>query len=169
MKKIILYSIGTILVVIQFFHPTKNVSDDRKHDISIKYILPSDVSGLLKKACYNCHSNKTSYPWYFNVQPAAWWMANHINEAKQGLNFSDFTSRKIAIQNKKFEEIIEMVEEKKMPLPSYTWFGFHPEARLTDPQRQLIINWATAQMDTLKTHFPADSLKLPRRQGPPPK
>ena len=169
MLKKILIGIVAIFVIIQFFRPAKNLSDDRTHDISTKYIVPMEVSGLLEKACYNCHSNKTEYPWYYNIQPVAWWMANHINEAKRGLNFSTFTSRRIAFQNHKFEDIIENVKEKEMPLPSYNWFGLHPEAKITDEDRQLIIDWATAQMDTLKSSYPADSLKMPKRQGPPPK
>jgi hypothetical protein len=60
------------------------------------------------------------------------------------------------------------VKEKEMPLPSYTWLGLHPEARLTDDQRNLIIDWTQAQMDTLKNQYPADSLKMPKRQAPPP-
>ncbi len=89
-------------------------------------------------------------------------MAGHVKEAKEHLNFSEFTSRKIAVQNHKFEEIIELVEEKKMPLPSYTWLGLHPEAKLSDSQRQTIINWASAQMDTLKIQYPPDSLVMKR-------
>ena len=167
MIKKILIAILVILVAIQFFHPAKNLSDDRTNDITTKYHVPDNVSALLKPACYNCHSNKTEYPWYSRIQPIDWWLSGHVREGKQRLNFSDFTSRRIAVQNHKFEEIAELVEEKEMPLPSYTWLGFHPEAKLTDAQRQIIIDWALAQMDTLKAHYPADSLVMPRRQAPP--
>jgi len=167
MIKKILIGLLVILVAIQFFHPEKNLSDDRTNDISNKYQIPDNVSALLKPACYNCHSNKTEYPWYSRIQPVDWWLSDHVKKGKRSLNFSNFTSRRIAVQNHKFEEIAELVEEKKMPLPSYTWLGLHPEAKLTDDQRQLIIDWATAQMDTLKAHYPADSLVMPRRQAPP--
>ena len=166
MIKKILIGLGAILLIIQFLHPPRNLSNDRTYDISLKYSIPPDVSQLLVDACYNCHSNKTEYPWYSKIQPVDWWLSGHVKEGKKNLNFSNFTSRRIAIQNKKFEEIIELVKEKEMPLPSYTWFGLHPEARLTDSDRQLIINWAGAQMDTLKAYYPADSLKMPKRQGP---
>ena len=169
MIKKILLALLVIFLLIQFFRPEKNLSDDRTNDISRKYTIPPDVSDLLENACYNCHSNKTDYPWYSNVQPVAWWLGNHVKEGKQHLNFSNFTTRRIAIQNKKFEEIAELVKEKEMPLPSYTWMGLHPEAKLTEADRQKIIVWAEAQMDTLAAHFPADSLKLPRRQQQPPK
>jgi len=166
MIRLILIGLVIIFIAIQFFRPPKNLSNDRTNDISLKYTIPHDVDSILVRACNNCHTNKTDYPWYANVQPVAWWLAHHVDEGKQHLNFSTFTTRRIAIQNHKFEEIIEMVKDKKMPLPSYTYMGLHPEARLTDADRKLIIDWATAQMDTLKAHYPADSLKMPKRPGP---
>ncbi|HJW29190.1 MAG TPA: heme-binding domain-containing protein [Saprospiraceae bacterium] len=152
-----------ILVIIQFFRPKRNDSGIHDHAITDKYPMPAEVSTLFKNACYNCHSNTTAYPWYANVQPVAWWLADHIREAKQHLNFDDFTGRRIAFQNHKLEEIAENIEEKEMPLPSYTWLGLHPEAHLTQDQRQLMIDWAKAMMDTLKNQYPVDSLKMPKR------
>ena len=73
----------------------------------------------------------------------------------------------MAIQNHKFEEIAETVKEGEMPLPSYTWLGLHSNANLTDAQRKTLVAWAQAQMDTLKAHYPPDSLILKRRQPPP--
>ncbi len=166
-NKILLALLG-ILVVIQFFRPAKNISNDQRYDISTKYTVPEEVAGILKGACNDCHSNLTTYPWYANIQPVAWWLADHVEEGKQHLNFSTFTSRKVAIQNHKLEEIAEMVESQEMPLPSYTTLGLHSTANLSDAQRQTLINWAKAQMDTLKVHYPADSLILKRPSAPPP-
>ena len=56
-------------------------------------------------------------------------------EKKKHLNFSEFTKRKIAVQNHKLEEIVEMMEEGEMPLKSYTWLGLHPEAKLSAEQK----------------------------------
>ncbi|MEP6645781.1 MAG: heme-binding domain-containing protein [Saprospiraceae bacterium] len=170
MLKKILIGLVAIFLLIQVFRPVKNVSGESQHDISTKYKMAPEVGSILHDACYNCHSNKTDYPWYSNVQPVAWWLANHVKNGKRSLNFSEFTTRKIAFQNKRFGDIVENVKEMKMPLPSYTCFGLHPEARMTDQDRELIINWATAQMDTLKNQYPADSLKMPKRPGgQPPK
>lgn len=169
MIKKILIALVAIFLVIQVFRPAKNLSGDRTYDITTRYTVPKDVSSILERACYNCHSNKTEYPWYANVQPVAWWLADHVKKGKRGLNFSEFTKRRIAFQNKKFNDIVEEVKEKEMPLHEYTWLGMHPEAQLTDNDRQLIIDWATAQSDTLKAHYPADSLKMPKRPAAKPK
>lgn len=166
MKKILI-GLGLILVVIQFFRPEKNLSDDQRFDVSTKYLIPDSVQAILKVACNDCHSNRTEYPWYAEIQPVAWWLNYHVTDGKRHLNYSDFTSRPIAVQNHKFEETIEMVKEGEMPLASYTWLGLHAGAKLTDTQRQLIVSWAEAQMDSLKAQYPPDSLVLKRRQPPP--
>jgi Haem-binding domain len=152
-----------VFIIIQFARPEKNLSDDKKNDVSTRYEVPAKVGQVLQSACYDCHSNKTSYPWYSEVQPIGWWLNDHVEEGKSELNFSSFTTRKVAVQNHKFEEVIETVKEKEMPLPSYTWLGMHPQANLSDADRQVLIDWAQAQMDTLKARYPADSLVLRRR------
>lgn len=162
LKKIIL-ALLVVFILIQFVRPEKNISNDLTYDISTKYPIPDDVKQTLKVACNDCHSNKTEYPWYANIQPSAQFLAHHVEEGKEHLNFSSFTKLPIAVQNHKFEEIIDEVEEKGMPLESYTYFGLHKEANLTAEQRQSVINWAKTQMETLKTTYPADSLVLKRK------
>lgn len=112
MKKKFLLGLFVVLVVIQFFRPEKNNSNDQQYHLSTKYVVPGEVVTILEGACNDCHSNLTKYPWYANIQPVAWWLADHVREGKQHLNFSNFTSRKVAVQNHKFEEIVEMVEKK---------------------------------------------------------
>ncbi|MBC7776393.1 MAG: heme-binding domain-containing protein [Phycisphaerae bacterium] len=164
MKKYIrplLYGLLALLVLAQFYRPTRNLSNDQANHVSTKYPVPADVEAILKPACYDCHSNQTQYPWYAEVQPVASWLANHVAEGKRKLNFSTFTNRKIAVQNHKFEEIIEMVKEEDMPLSSYTWI--HGDARLSEQQRQTLVAWAQMNMDSLAAQYPADSLVLKRK------
>lgn len=164
MKNKILGGLALFFLVIQFIQPTKNLSDDNTYHIKHKYNIPTEVAQLLKVACDDCHSNKTEYPWYAQVQPVAWWLNHHVTDGKKHLNFSNFTSRPIAVQNHKLEETIEMIEHNEMPLSSYTWLGLHPQAKLSQAQRQTLISWAKAQMDTLKANYPPDSLVLKRKK-----
>ncbi len=164
MKKYIrplLYGLLTLLVLAQFYRPARNLSNDQTNHVSNKYPLPTEVEAILKPACYDCHSNLTRYPWYAEIQPVASWLANHVDEAKRELNFSAFTQRRVAVQNKKFKEIIEQVKEGEMPLSSYTWI--HGDARLSEQQRQTLVDWAQMNMDTLAARYPADSLVLKRK------
>lgn len=169
MIKKILIVLVIAFIAIQFFQPEKNDSNDLTYDIATAYQVPEDVNHLLKVSCNDCHSNKTEYPWYANVQPVAWWLNDHVLDGKKHLNFSTFTKLPIAVQNHKLEETIEMVEKKEMPLESYTNFGLHAEANLTDAQRDLIMDWAKEQMTYLKNTYPADSLVMKRRSPPPAK
>lgn len=166
MIKKISIAILVILVVIQFIPYEKNVSNDMTFDVSNSYNLPENVQTLLKGACNDCHSNQTVYPWYSNIEPIGFWLNNHIIDGKRHLNFSSFTQLPLAVQNHKFEETIEMVEEKEMPLKSYTALGLHPDANLSDSDRQVLIDWAKEQMAYLKATYPADSLVMKRRTSP---
>ncbi len=164
MIKNILIGLLIILVAMQFIRPDKNTSNDQTYDVSKNFKVPAEVQQVLKVACNDCHTNNTEYPWYAEVQPVAWWLQNHVEDGKRHLNFSDFTNMPIAIQNHKFEEVIEMVEEDEMPLPSYTYFGLHSGANLDESQKKLVMDWAQAQMDYLKDTYPADSLVMPKRR-----
>lgn len=168
MLKKILLGLLALLLIIQFFRPEKNESNNLTHDIATKYKVLDDVNHLLQVSCNDCHSNKTEYPWYANVQPVAWWLNDHVVDGKKHLNFSEFTKLPLFIQNHKFEEVIEMVEDKEMPLADYTYLGLHPEANLSDEQRTKITDWAKSQMNYLKETYPADCLKFPKRDMRPP-
>ena len=152
-----------IFIIIQFFRPEKNNTNDLSNDVSKKYEVPEEVNKILTVACNDCHSNKTEYPWYANIQPVAWWLNDHVVDGKRHLNFSDFTQLPIAVQNHKFEEVIEVIEENEMPLESYTYLGLHKEANLNAGQKEALMNWAKSQMAFLKSNYPADSLVLKRR------
>jgi len=161
-KKILAVLI-VLLVVIQFIRPDKNISNDNTYALATKYEVSPEVNKILKSSCIDCHSNKTEYPWYSNVQPVAWWLDHHVTDGKRHLNFSEFTKLPVAVQNHKFEEVVEMVEEHEMPLPSYTYLGLHKEAKLSEGQRRTIMDWAKLQMAELKANYPADSLIMKRR------
>lgn len=165
-KSIIVFVIVGLLIIIQFFRPMKNNSPDTEYAMSTKYEIASSVDEIMKGACYDCHSNRTEYPWYAEIQPFGWWLNSHVTGGKYHLNFSDFTRASIARQNHKFEEIVETVEEGEMPLPSYTWFGLHPKADLSEQQKTEIINWAKWQMADLRKQYPPDSLVMKRRPSP---
>jgi hypothetical protein len=150
------------LLAIQLFRPEKNqLPVTAELQLSSRYTIPASVNSILQKACVDCHSNTTRYPWYASVQPIAWWLDEHIKDGKKHLNFDEYTHRSLRYQYHKMEETIEMVKEEEMPLPSYTWT--HSEARLTQEERVAITQWAQSVMDTMKQRYPLDSLVKPRK------
>jgi hypothetical protein len=151
-----------ILVLIQFIHPALNQGGDTSHDITKIYPMPDTVRALLVASCYDCHSNKTVYPWYNHIQPVAWWLGHHIEEGKHDLNFNEFAAYRIGRQYHKLEQIAKMVNEGEMPISSYILI--HKYAVLSSPQRKLIADWANTIRDSIKASYPADSLKMPKRR-----
>lgn len=155
-KKILLFLLAA-LVVIQFFHPKPNKSKgEQQYFIGKNFAIPDDVNHLLKVTCFDCHSNNTRYPWYANIQPIDWWLTRHIKEGKKGLNFDEYTNKRLRYQYHKMEEVIEQVKEGEMPLNSYTWT--HKDAKLSQEERNKLTDWANSVMDSLKARYPIDSL-----------
>lgn len=151
-----------ILLVMQAFRPTKNLSANTENDISVSYTVPTEVKTILAKACNDCHSNKTEYPWYANIQPAAFWLNDHVVDGKRHLNFNEFNKYRIAKQYKKLEECIDEVKDGEMPLESYTII--HKNAILTEAEKTTLTNWCLTVRDSIKAKYPADSLVLPKRK-----
>lgn len=156
LKKILLVLL-IVFVVIQFFRPAKNTSTGAQaHRIETKYAMPADVAGILQKACYDCHSNNTHYPWYSQIQPTAWWLDDHIKEGKIELNFDEFTNRPVRYQYRKLEEVEELVRENEMPLKSYTLV--HRDAILTDAEKNTLYSWVANTRAGIEAAYPIDSL-----------
>jgi hypothetical protein len=136
------------LIIIQFFPGEKPaVSADNPGDIHNEVLVNPEVSGILKAACYDCHSNETKYPWYASVAPVSWLVIHDTNEGRDELNFSEWATYSAKRKHHKLEEVIEMVEEGEMPLAVYNIT--HPEGRLTDAQIEALISWAKARMEEI--------------------
>jgi hypothetical protein len=133
-----------LLVVSQFIQPKKNTSDTiiTENDISKVYAIPNDLHQVLINKCYDCHSNNTRYPWYFNIQPIGWWLAAHVHDGKEELNFSEFRSYDQKKTDHKLEELEEVTEDRSMPLKAYTLF--HEEAKITEEDEQMIKGWLSS-------------------------
>lgn len=141
MIKKLLVALLALFIIIQFFRPERNVSEAAitDNDISNAVAISGDVHEVIRKKCYDCHSNNTNYPWYVNIQPVGWWMAGHVNEGKEELNFSEFKTYDKEKADHKLEEIYEEIAEGHMPITSYTFT--HREARVTPEELEKISGW----------------------------
>lgn len=139
-KKILL-ALLIVLVVAQFFGPEKNEGDYATVESFIAETQPSpQVKGILQESCFDCHSDVTRYPWYNSITPVNYWLAEHVEDGKKHFDVSQWSAYSVKKKDHKLEELVEMVEEKEMPLNSYTWT--HTEAKLSDAQIEAVINWA---------------------------
>ncbi|ACB74257.1 heme-binding domain-containing protein [Opitutus terrae] len=145
----ILVVLALVLVGLQFVRPaltTTNVAPDAI-DVTALHPTSAEVKSILARACYDCHSDQTRYPWYAQVQPAGWWLASHVKDGRRHLNFSQFGTYSPDRAAHKIESLIEEVEEHEMPLRSYTWL--HPDARLSDTEVKALVAWAKSIQSTL--------------------
>lgn len=99
---------------------------------------------LAVRACFDCHSNESEWPWYANVAPVSWLVQHDVEEGRAELNFSEWGTNRKAEEEGEWEEVIE---EGEMPLPIYLLT--HAEARLTENERQLLINGLNASANLL--------------------
>jgi len=135
-------AIVAILITVQFIQPEKNQGNYDLKPFLAETTPSNEVKTMLFNACFDCHSNNTQYPWYFQITPLNFRIAHHIEEGKEHLNFSDWNSYNKDQKEHALEEVIEVMEEHEMPLKTYTWL--HKEAKLTEAQVTQIIDWAKA-------------------------
>jgi mono/diheme cytochrome c family protein len=141
-KKIFL-GLALLFIALQFVRPAKNLSPvPGPQDITAKVTVPAGVQQVFAKACYDCHSDHTRYPWYAGVQPVGWWLSSHIHDGKQHLNFSEFGTYKAKTADRKLKQIAREVDDGSMPLNSYTLI--HRDAILTAAEIKLIDDWVEA-------------------------
>lgn len=141
--KKILFGLLVVVVIIQFFRIDKtNPPVNRALDIMNVVPVTTEIKSILKTSCYDCHTNETVYPWYTNIAPVSWWIKKHIDDGRDELNFSEWGNYSLRRKDHKLDEIVEMVDEDEMPLPSY--LIAHGDARLSMEQKAQLVDWAKA-------------------------
>ena len=142
--KILFLIIAAVLIIVQFFRIDKSApAVVQAETLEAAVSVPPDVSLILGRSCNDCHSNTTVYPWYSNIQPAAWFLKSHIDDGRRHLNFSVFNTYTPKKKAHKLEEICEQVGAKEMPLPSYLWI--HRDAALKDTEAKALSDWANQE------------------------
>jgi hypothetical protein len=108
-------------------------------EVEEEVAAPPAVRDILRRACYDCHSHETSWPWYSFVAPVSWWVVSDVHEAREHMNFSTWNDYDEDERIELLEEAWEEVEDGDMPL----WFylPLHPEAKLSDADKKLLQGW----------------------------
>ena len=134
-------SLLIVFVLAQFFGPEKNQGDITSVDAFLAETNPpEEVKIILKSACFDCHSDVTKYPWYNNITPVNYWLNDHVKDGKKHFDVSKWSDYSLKKKDHKMDELIEEVEEKEMPLPSYTWT--HGDADLSPEQIEAVVKWS---------------------------
>ena len=128
-------------MAVQFIRSPRNAGiSEGPSSIGTVHPVPADVRQILSRACYDCHSDKTHYPWYASVQPVGWWLNRHVTAGKGELNFSAFATYNTKRAVRRLQAVADEVTERRMPLKSYLLM--HGEAKLTAADIALVARWA---------------------------
>lgn len=140
--KIIAWIALVAFVVIQFFPTDRNESYVTPNtDFMLVNEVPTIIENKLKVSCYDCHSSNTAYPWYNRIQPAAWYLEDHVREGKAELNFNDWDTYSDRRKKSKLRSIIKQIENGEMPMDSYTLI--HRGAILSEKEKAAIVDYMT--------------------------
>lgn len=137
-----------VFVVIQLFRSEReNPPVDPANTLYAAVHVPDNVRNILERACFDCHSNETRWPWYSAVAPAMWAVAHDVEEGREHLNFSEFASYKPLRAVAKLDMVCEQIINKNMPLPPY--LILHPRADLSREDIDILCDWVEVARDSL--------------------
>lgn len=105
--------------------------------------VPAPVQAVLRRACYDCHSNETRWPWYSNVPPASWLIAHDVKEGRGQLNLSAWGRYNPFDRADMLDKICDRVSKGRMPMWQYRLL--HPEARLSDRDIKTVCDWSETE------------------------
>lgn len=127
--------------------------DRRNPPVTAEISAPNEVMKIFRRACYNCHSNNTIWPWYSRIAPVSWLIASDTWEGREHLNFSTWDELSAKRQGKLRKEIREEVEDGEMP--PWIYLLSHTEAELSDADLVLIRNWTLGEQASQHRFFRA--------------
>lgn len=151
MKKVIARTaigVAILFLVIQFHRPERtNPPVDEAETLFAMLPVPEEVQSILRRSCFDCHSNETRWPWYSHVAPALWLVARDVETGRSRMNLSEFGKYKPLRALSKLDLLCEEIHDRRMPLPIY--LTLHPGARLSEGEIDLVCDWVDSVRDTL--------------------
>ena len=169
MVKKILIAIGAAAVAAvggSLIHPFGTLSGSGNNQTILHgaQIDPAALA-IVRRACQNCHSQNTAWPWYSHVAPMSWLIARDVQQARLHMNLSQWQDYSTDEQLRLLSAIGSAVRNREMPVQRYLLL--HPEARLTDAEREQIYRWTRGERSRLgrSETFPSGA-KVPRRLKP---
>ncbi len=157
MKKII--KIAAVLIIaaviaIQFINrPDKSTTSEITPAHITKVMnVPSNVESILKRSCYDCHSDHTVWPWYSNVAPVSWLVSDDVVKGRKKMNFSQWSKIPASKREARLNEICEEIKSDEMPMPPY--LIMHSDAKLTQADKDILCQWVEIEMKKLEDENP---------------
>lgn len=133
-----------LIVGIQLIRPARtNPPVKQSHTLEAVVFVPPQIESILQRGCYDCHSDRTSWPWYSNVAPVSWFVIDHVDSGRRHVNFSEWlrrdTKNPAEYTRERFQAICRQVQTHDMPLTSYLLV--HRAAKLSQDDIETICQW----------------------------
>jgi len=142
------FALLAVLVALQFIRPAKtNPTSEPALALQAHATVPAEVNAAFERACRDCHSNQTDWPWYSNVAPASWLVADDVRIGRQQLNLSEWGKYNARQAENKLDEICGVVQAGSMPPKAY--LVTHPQAKLSAAEITAICTWTAAEQNRL--------------------
>jgi Haem-binding domain len=135
-----------VFISAQFIRPVRDNPPTPAGSLLGKATPP--VASILDRACRDCHTNETRWPWYTSVTPTNWFIADHVHHGREHLNLSLWASYDEDEQDKFLGNMCDLAQRRRMPLPSY--LIIHREAKLSDADVETLCNWTEKMRDVLQ-------------------
>ena len=142
--KWVLVALACLCVAIQFVRPARsNPTVDELQTIFARTQMTPQVTAIFNRSCADCHSSKTTWPWYSNVAPVSWFVVNHVNQGRRTMNLSEWGKLDRDRQDRRLRQICDEVTDGAMPLSSYT--PMHPSSKLSAEDKKTLCDWTEAE------------------------
>lgn len=109
---------------------------------------PPPIAAILDRSCRDCHSNETRWPWYTNISPVSWMVADHVHHGRDRFNYSEWSTYPSDDQDKFLGAMCNLTKRARMPLPSYLLI--HRDAALSAADVAALCAWSDKMRDTLQ-------------------
>lgn len=137
--RIVVWAVVALLGVVGAIQLVPYGRDHTNPPVTAEYAWRSaEARAVVKKACYDCHSNETVWPWYANVAPSSWLVQRDVDEGRSRLNFSEWAPGSAVVAAALGREIAEVVAAGEMP--PFQYRIMHSDARLSDAERQVLVD-----------------------------
>jgi hypothetical protein len=143
----VLICVLVILAGLQFVRPDRT-NPPVQAGASLTLQAPTHITAILDRSCRDCHSNQTRWPWYTNVSPVSWLVANHVHRGRDHFNYSEWTTYTSDDQDKFLGAMCDLARRERMPVPSYRLI--HRDATLSPAELTALCAWSDKMRDTLQ-------------------
>lgn len=138
--KLLLFVFILTGVSIQFIQ----ISDDDTHSIEkadyiVNFVNNEQVAHIINESCYDCHSNRSNYPWHAKVAPVSWYLRYNIKKGREHLNFSEWGNYSDKQKKRSIDKCLEKIENSQMPLKTYVLI--HRSAKIDSHKKQVLKSW----------------------------